>query len=144
MYDDMDASGTTARQDRYRIVLCGASAYDRKYYFNKKFDRLPESVKEELHILCVVFTEAVGGIFTVGFTPAGEVVLDTEQEEGDLLYDEIGSALLIKKIRVEKRELFRALSVYFKVTFLHQDASALLDEEDENEDEDGEDDAGDD
>jgi hypothetical protein len=30
--------------------------------------------------------------------------------------------------------MFRALSIYFKVTFLHQDAAALL-EEDEEEDE---------
>ena len=31
-----------------RIVLCGASAYDEKYFFNPDFGRLPEQVKEEL------------------------------------------------------------------------------------------------
>ena len=49
--------------------------------------------------MCVLFTEEVGGIFTIGFTPNGNVVMDTRAEEGDLLYDEIGSALLIKKLR---------------------------------------------
>ena len=115
----------TTEQD-YRIVLCGASAYDKKYYFNNKFDRLPENVKEELQILCVLFTEEVGGIFTVGFTPTGELLLDT-----DLLYDEIGSGLMLKKIRTDKQELFKALEIYFRVTFLHEDAAALLQEEDE-------------
>ena len=33
------------------VVLCGASAYEQKYYFNQDFDALPESVKQELHIM---------------------------------------------------------------------------------------------
>ncbi len=28
------------------VVLCGASAYEQKYYFNKDFDSLPRSCKE--------------------------------------------------------------------------------------------------
>ena len=28
------------------IVLCGASAYEQKYYFNKDFDSLPDHVKK--------------------------------------------------------------------------------------------------
>jgi len=117
---------------RYRVVLCGASAYDRKYYFNQKFDRLPESVKEELHILCVLFTEDIGGIFTVGFDLDGKVRLDSEKEEGDLLYDDIGAPLMINMIRRKKKELLRTLSIYFRVTFLHEDAAALLEEEEED------------
>ena len=114
---------------KLRVVLCGASAYDQKYYFNKKFDRLPENIKEELHILCVLFTEEVGGVFTVAFTPTGDVEMETQHDEGDLLYDDIGSELLIKKVRQKKQELFQALSIYFKVTFLHQDAGTLLEDE---------------
>ena len=56
-------------EDKFRIVLCGASAYDKKYYFNKKFDGLPENVKEDLHVICVLFTEEVGGVFTIGLPP---------------------------------------------------------------------------
>ena len=44
-------------------VLCASSAYEQKYYFNEKFDKLPESIKEELQIMAVMFTEDVGGIF---------------------------------------------------------------------------------
>ena len=112
----------------YRIVLCGSNAYDKKYYFNPKFEKLPENVQEELRIISVLFTEEVGGIFTIGFTPTGEAVIDTQADEGDLLYDEIGSALLIKKIRSTKQDLFEALEIYFKVTFLHENPADLLED----------------
>ena len=34
-----------------KTVLCGANAYEKKYYFNEKFAGLPEAVKDELHII---------------------------------------------------------------------------------------------
>ena len=52
-------------EEEKRIVLCGANAYEQKYYFNEKFEKIPQSIKEELHIICVLFTEEVGGIFTI-------------------------------------------------------------------------------
>lgn len=119
------------QEEKYRIVLCGSNAYDKKYYFNPQFEKLPENVREELQIMCVLFTEEVGGIFTIGFTPSGNVVMDTRAEEGDLLYDEIGSALLIKKLRREKQEVFQSLEIYYRVTFLHQNPSDLLDDYDD-------------
>lgn len=122
----------------YQVILCGASAYDQKYYFNEQFDRLPDSIKEELHIMCVLFTEEIGGVFTVGFDPYGDVELSTQCDEGDLLYDDIGCGLMIKKLRKEKRELFESLSIYFKVTYLHQDPAQFLDDEDLGEDEEDE------
>ena len=33
------------------IVLCGASSYEQKYYFNPDFNSLPESIKQELQIM---------------------------------------------------------------------------------------------
>lgn len=36
------------------VVLCGASAYEQKYYFNQDFDSLPESIKQDC-ISCVSF-----------------------------------------------------------------------------------------
>ena len=119
------------QEEKYRIVLCGSNAYDKKYYFNPQFEKLPENVREELQIMCVLFTEEVGGIFTIGFTPNGNVVMDTRAEEGDLLYDEIGSALLIKKLRREKQEVFQSLAIYYRVTFLHQNPADLLDDYDD-------------
>ena len=49
------------------VVLCGASSYEQKYYFNQDFDFLPETIKQELHIMCVLYTEEIGGILTLEF-----------------------------------------------------------------------------
>jgi len=37
--------------DDEKVVLCGASAYEQKYYFNQDFASLPQSVQDELHIM---------------------------------------------------------------------------------------------
>ncbi len=110
-----------------RIVLCGASAYEQKYYFNQDFDALPQQVKDELQILCVMYTEEIGGVFTLEFDEDGNLQFKTEALEADAMYDEIGSVLRIKKIQEEKRDLLESLEMYYKVFFLGEDAS---DEED--------------
>ena len=98
-------------------VLCGSSAYDEKYYLNPEFDGLPEAIKEELQILCVLHTTDVGGIITLEFEEDGTLVLKVTADEGDLLYDEIGSALKVKDIQRKKQELLESLELYYK-TFL--------------------------
>ena len=110
-------------------VLCGANAYEQKYYFNKEFDRLPESIKDELHIICVLFTEEVGGIFTIGFEEDGELVFTTQAADEDYLYDEIGAGLLIRKIKDTKQELLQSLELYYRVTVLHETVDLSDDEE---------------
>ena len=55
------------------IILCGANSYQQKYYFNEKFKLLPENIKKELQIMCVLFTEDVGGILFLEFTPEGNL-----------------------------------------------------------------------
>ena len=39
------------------VVLCGASAYEQKYYFNKDFDSLPDHVKKEFSHWNLMITE---------------------------------------------------------------------------------------
>lgn len=114
-----------------RMVLCGANAYEKKYYFNQQFAGLPESVKDELHIICVLFTEEVGGIFTIEFEESCNVAMRTEYSQEDYLYDEIGSGLLVSEVRRRRQELFESLSLYYRVFILHEDAGALLEEESE-------------
>ena len=101
-----------------RIVLCGSNAYDKKYYFNPAFSKIPESIKEELRIICVLFTEEIGGIFTIVFEEDGSVSLETNADEEDILYDEIGSGLLVREVRNSRQDLFEALSMYYKVFIL--------------------------
>ncbi len=110
-----------------RIVLCGANAYERKYYFNKDFRGIPQSIQDELHIICVLFTEEIGGIFTIAFEKGGDIVMETDYAEDDFLYDEIGSGLLVREVRRNRQELFEALRLYYKVFILHENIE--LDEE---------------
>ena len=116
--------------EREKIVLCGANAYEQKYYFNERFNGIPQPIKDELHIICVLFTEEVGGIFTIVFEEDGTLSLETQAAEEDYLYDEVGSGLLVGEIRRKRQELLESLGVYYRVFILHEDISALLDEED--------------
>ena len=104
--------------DQEEIVLCGSSAHTKKYYFNEEFASLPESIKEELKILCVLYTEDIGGELTLVFEKDGRLNFRTAADEWDLLYDDIGSVLKVKQLQSAKQELLESLELYFKVFFL--------------------------
>ena len=70
------------------VVLCGASAYEQKYYFNQDFASLPETIKQELQVMCVLYTEDVGGILTLEFDENGNLQFKTEATDSDFRYDE--------------------------------------------------------
>lgn len=103
------------------IVLCGANSYEQKYYFNPDFQALPEAVKQELQIMCVMFTEEVGGILTLEFNGDDELEFKVEALEADGMFDDIGSALRIRKLRREKEELLQSLELYYRVFFLGEE-----------------------
>lgn len=103
------------------MVLCACSAYEEKYYFNERFSSLPEAIQQELQILCVLYTSDVGGILTVEFEEEGSLFFQVSSDEGDLLYDEIGSVLKIKEIQHQKKELLEALELYYKTFFLGEE-----------------------
>ena len=107
------------------MVLCGANAYEKKYYFNPEFSSLPEQIQDELHIMCVLFTEEIGGIFTVEYSEEGDLELKTEALEADAMYDDLGGPLRIKQLQEEKRELFRSLELFYQVFFLGLDVEGL-------------------
>ncbi len=105
--------------------LCGASAYERKYYLNPEFSSLPAQIKDELRILCVTYTEEIGGIFTMEFDDDGSLQLNTAAKENDFAYDEIGSQLRIKQLLSKNQELFSSLELYYRI-FIKGEASAEL------------------
>lgn len=96
------------------VVLCASSAYAEKYYFNNEFAGLPQAVKDELQVMCVLFTADIGGILTLQFDEEGNLYMNVTSEENDFFFDEIGSVLKIKQIQSEKRELLEALELYYK------------------------------
>lgn len=103
------------------IVLCAASSYERKFYLNPEFDALPESIRQELQIMCVMYTEDVGGVLMVVFDEEGRLELKVDREDDDFLFDEIGSVLKIKQIQQERRELFESLELFFRVFYLGEE-----------------------
>lgn len=109
-------------------VLCASSAYEEKYYFNQFYSGIPSAIQEELQIMCVEFTCDVGGILSLEYDEEGNLAISVTADEGDLLYDEIGSGLKVKEMQRTKSELFEALEMYYKVFILKQDLSGLLEE----------------
>ena len=103
------------------VVLCASSAYEKKFYQNEEFSRLPEDIKNELKIMCVLFTEEVGGILELVFDEEGNLLFRTDADENDLLYDDIACGMLIKKMQYEKRELLESLEMFYRVFFLGED-----------------------
>ena len=67
------------------VVLCASSAYEKKFYLNEEFSRLPEDIKNELKIMCVLFTEEVGGILELVFDEEGNLLFRTDADEKLLL-----------------------------------------------------------
>jgi len=114
-----------------RIILCGANAYEMKYYFNPLFKKIPESIQRELHIICVLFTQEAGGVFTIEFEDDGTITMETNSSDDDITYDEISAGLLIGEVRRQRQDLFEALQMYYRAMILHEDMSHILSEDDE-------------
>ncbi len=109
------------------VVLCAANAYQEKYFLNPDFAGLPEGIRKELQIMCVLYTADVGGILTLQFDREGNLLFHVTSEEDDYFFDEIGSVLKIKEIQREKQDLLEGLELYYKAAFLEKDISALMD-----------------
>ena len=103
------------------MVLCAASSYEQKYYLNPEFESLPEAVKQELQIMCVLYTADVGGVLLLVFDENGNLELKVEHNEGDFSFDEIVSVLKIKELQDTKEELFKTLEMFYKVFYLGEE-----------------------
>jgi len=108
------------------IILCAASAYEQKFYLNPEFEELPEMVQQELKIVCVLYTEEIGGVLILAYDEDGNLELRTEHDEDDFAYDEIGSILKIKELRRDRSELFQSLELYYKLRFLGVDDNSSV------------------
>lgn len=98
-----------------KTVLCGANSYEQKYYFNNDFAKLPENIRQELQIMCVSFTENVGGTLLVEFDEAGQLRLEVQVDDSDYYFDEIESGIQISRLQREKEELFGQLELFYKI-----------------------------
>ena len=97
------------------VILCVSNSYEMKYYLNPLFEKLPEAVKAELKIMCVFFSEEVGGIMILLFDKEGELKVKVKIADADVLFDEIECDLRIKELQQTKQELLNSISLYYKV-----------------------------
>ena len=107
-----------------KVVLCGANSYEEKYYLNPDFDQLPDDVKNELKIMCVLYVHDVGGILTLVFEENGELCFEVTSDDFDPMFDDIGSQLKIKQLQRDKQDLLQALQLYYKVFFLGEEINS--------------------
>lgn len=101
-------------------VLCAASAYEKKFFFNPLFGQIPQETKDQLHVICVLFTEDIGGIILFYFDEEGKLEISTEARDSDYNYDEIGAALEVKEIQKQRRDMMNGLELYYRAVILHQ------------------------
>ena len=94
-------------------ILCGANYYEQKFYLNEFYSALPEEVKQELQIMCVLFVNEVRGIILLEFDDNGNLLIHVTSREGDIYFDEVGSELKVAQLRREKKELFEQLEEYY-------------------------------
>ena len=107
-----------------KVVLCGANSYEEKYYLNPDFEQLPDDVKNELKIMCVLYVHDVGGILTLVFEENGELCFEVTSDDFDPMFDDIGSQLKIKQLQRDKQDLLQALQLYYKVFFLGEEINS--------------------
>ena len=78
-----------------------------------------------MQVMCVLFTEDVGGVLTLEFSPEGVLEFKVQVDEQDYLFDEIGSELKIREYQREKRELLEALEMFYRVFFMGIDVGEV-------------------
>lgn len=94
-------------------ILCAANYYNQKYYLNPVFAGLPETVQQELKVMCVMFVDEVSGIIALEFDENGSLKINVTAAQGDYYFDEIGAHLKVRQLQKDNRELFEQLEEYY-------------------------------
>ena len=103
-----------------KIVLAAASYTEQKYFLEKEFESLPESIKEEVRTICVVLAQKLGCTFLMGFAEDGTLYFETIKREDDFDFDDIGAELEIKRLQIEQKELLKALELWYAIYFTEE------------------------
>lgn len=95
------------------MILCGAGGLAQKFYMNPRFDRLPESVQQELKGALSAAAEQAGGTLLLEYAPDGDLSLHWVRDEGDAYFDEIEAGLAVSRLQKDKAELFLRLKAFY-------------------------------
>lgn len=94
-------------------IIAAASYENQKYFFEPEFGGLPEEIKNEIRIICVVMAQRLGCSFIMGFKDTGDVYFEIVKPEAAYDFDDIGADLEIKSLLKEKEELIKALKIWY-------------------------------
>lgn len=103
-----------------RKILAAADAGKQKYFLEPAFRELPESIREEVRVICVLLAQKLNCTFLMGFDEEGALYFETVRREDDFDFDDIGAGLEINVLRREKKELLRALELWYAVFFTEE------------------------
>lgn len=99
-----------------KSVLSAANFQQQKYFYNEEsYSSLPTEVKKEVKQVVIYLAEKVRGTVSLGFYEDGNVFIECFADEGDLDYDSIGAKLEIDRMTKKRKQLFNALSLWYKV-----------------------------
>lgn len=101
-------------------ILAAASYEKQKYFLETEFASLPESIQEEVRIICVLLAQKLGCTFVMGFDEENEVYVETIKREDDFNFDEIGAELEVKELYRREKELFRTLKLWYTIYFTEE------------------------
>ena len=96
-------------------VLAGASREKQTYFFEPAFNEIPQAVKDEIRNICILMAERLGCTFLMSFEETGDLVFEIIKNEGDFDFDDIGAELEIKSLKSEKKELIKALKLWYVI-----------------------------
>lgn len=94
-------------------ILCAANYYKQKYYLNPYYEGLPQAIKDELKVMCVMFVDEVSGIIALEFDEGGNLKINVTAADSDIYFDEIGAGLKVRQLQRDKKELFEQLEEYY-------------------------------
>ena len=80
------------------VVLCVSNAYQKKFYLNENFNGLPQSIRDELKIMCVIYTEDIGGVLELVFDEAGNLELRTSCDGINVIMLSFGTLFVHKAV----------------------------------------------
>ena len=103
-------------------VLAGASREKQKYFFEAEFNALPQTVKDEIRNICIIMAERLGCTFLISFEESGDILFEIVKNEGDFDFDDIGAELEIKSLKREKKELIKALKLWYVINMTEDGA----------------------
>ena len=97
------------------MTVAAASFSQQKYVLAEDFSTLPDEIKEDIKVLCVLTAQKLGCTFLLDMDEEGDISFRIVRDTDDLNFDEIGAELEVKEISRKQKELLKALKLWYTV-----------------------------